>query len=164
MPSNVAPASVGAVKHPFRAAGSPALALAATMLLLAAALAGCSRPAGPPCFPVRGTVIHDGKPLAEVMVVLHPLTPPTDPFPLPLGYTDGQGKFQLQTLNPGDGAPAGEYAITLELRELRRSGEEMTRDGKNLLPSRYATPKTTPLRVTVVEGPNEVPAIAVTDR
>jgi hypothetical protein len=113
---------------------------------------------------VRGTVTQDGKPLAEVMVVLHPFTPPTDPFPLPLGYTDEQGKFELQTLRPGDGAPAGEYAITLELRELRRSGEEMTRDGKNLLPSRYATLKTTPLRATVVEGPNDLPPIAVTAR
>lgn len=127
-------------------------------------LLGCSKPAGPRCYPVRGTVTQDGKPVAEVMVVLHPLLPQTEPFPLPLGHTDEQGNFHLQTLRPGDGAPAGEYAITLELRALRRSGEEMTRDGKNLLPARYATPQSTPLHFRVIEGENKVPAIAITPR
>lgn len=164
MLSNVAPAPIGAVKHPPLSVCRSARALVASTLLLVAVLAGCTRPTGPPCFPVRGTVTQGGKPLAEVMVVLHPLTPPTEPFPLPLGYTDAQGRFALQTLGPVDGAPSGEYAITLELRELRRSGEEMIRDGRSLLPSRYATPQTSPLRVTVVEGPNEVPPIAVTPR
>lgn len=164
MPFDVAPALRAFAKHVSLSLRPPAPALLAAALLVAVVLAGCSKPAGPPCFPVRGTVTQDGKPLVDVMVVFHPLSPPAEPFPLPLGHTDVQGKFELQTLRAADGAPAGEYAVTLELRELRRSGEELTRDGKNLLPPRYATPRSTPLRYTVVEGENEVPPIAISAR
>lgn len=162
MPISALAARWGISKRPISGVGRWSHVAAA--LLATAFLAGCSRPLGPPCFPVRGRVTRDGKPLAEVMVVMHPLAPPDQPFPLPLGFTDSNGIFQMQTLQPGDGAPLGTYAITLELRALRRAGEESMRDGKNLLPPRYATPKDTPLRYTVVAGANEVPAIALPAR
>ena len=47
------------------------------------------------------------------------------------------------------------------LREPRQIGEEAVRDGLNLLPPKYASPKDTPLRHKVIPGKNEVPEIKV---
>lgn len=125
---------------------------------------GCSGSEGPRCYPVRGQVLYRGQPLAEAMVVFHPVEVVASATPKPIAYTDAQGHFQLTTWQTHDGAPLGEYAITVELREARLIGEEMTRDGRNLLPPPYADPKQTPLRYTVVEGDNAVPPLQLSAR
>lgn len=122
-------------------------------------VAGCSRDAGPKCFPVYGSVTYDGQPLAEAMIVFHPLDGETSHTPRPLAYTDSDGNFDLTTIAPGDGAPAGNYAITVEWRELKQDGDELVRDGRNLLPDRYRDPKTSGFRCVVAEGENEVPTL-----
>ena len=43
-----------------------------------------------------------------------------------------------------------------EQRQERLSGEELVRDGPNLLPARYAKSETTPFEFTVVSGENTV--------
>lgn len=98
------------------------------------------------------------------MVVFHPLTPSAEAPQKPLAYTDAQGQFALTTYRSNDGAPEGEYAITVELRALRQIGEEMVRDGPSLLPPKYARPETTPFRYRVVPGENGVPPLAVDAR
>jgi hypothetical protein len=108
---------------------------------------------------VQGKVVFQNQPLAEAMVVFHPLTAPAEKSPQPIGQTDAAGHFVLTTLKTGDGAPAGEYSITVELREPRQIGEEIVRDGPNLLPALYASPKETPLRHKVIPGQNDVPEI-----
>jgi hypothetical protein len=118
-------------------------------------LAGCAD-GGPPRYPVDGQVLYGGQALAEALVIFHPKrqTPPGQPKPT--GITDGEGRFQLTTLQSHDGAPEGDYAITIELRELQQMGEEATRSGRNLLPHRYAKSDTSPLSCTVKRGPNEI--------
>jgi hypothetical protein len=54
------------------------------------------------------------------MVVFHPLAAPAEKAPQPLGTTDAGGRFSLTMLKAGDGAPLGEYAVTIELREPRQ--------------------------------------------
>ena len=98
------------------------------------------------------------------MIVFHPLAPPERPFPKPFGCCDAQGRFQLMTFETGDGAPAGRYAITVELRALRRLGEEVVRDGANTLPARYGLPDTSKLEFEVVAGDNEVSPLAIDAR
>lgn len=129
-----------------------------------ATAAGCAHPDEPPCFPVRGQVIRDAKPLHEAMIVFHPLFEPPHSFPKPVAYTDERGQFELQTFRYGDGAPAGQYAITIELRQPRAVGEEVIRDGRNLLPARFSRPETSDLRYTVVDGSNEVPPLVIPAR
>lgn len=126
--------------------------------------AGCSNESGPACFPVRGRVLYDSKPLAEAMIVFHPLDGEIPDTPRPLAYTDKDGEFELTTMNPRDGAPAGDYAITVEWRDLRADGDEMVRDGPNLLPDRYGDPKRSGLQFTVVEGENEVAPLELQSR
>jgi hypothetical protein len=93
------------------------------------------------------------------MVVFHPLATSSEKSPQPISHTDASGHFVLTTLQSGDGAPVGEYAITVELREPRQIGEEIVRNGPNLLPAMYANPKETPLRHKVIPGQNDVPEI-----
>ena len=121
-------------------------------------IVGCGREVGPRCYPVKGQVFYQDQPVAEAMVVFHPTAPPAENFPRPIAHTDATGRFELTTLRAGDGAPAGEYTITVELREQRQVGEELVRDGPNLLPPLFAKPQSTPLRHKVDSGANDLPA------
>jgi hypothetical protein len=127
-------------------------------------MAGCSEESGPACFPVNGQVFYDNQPLAEAMIVFHPLDAESPDVPRPLAYTDNEGRFELTTLKPRDGAPAGDYAITVELRELKADGDEMVRDGPNLLPDRYRDPQTSGLQFSVVKGMNEMAPLELENR
>ena len=131
----------------------------ATLVGAAALLAGCGGEQRLVCVPVQGQMLYNEQPLAEAMVVFHPLGDQLKTAPKPQAQTDSEGKFQLTTLGLNDGAPWGEYAITVELRELIQVGEEATRNGRNLLPAQYAKPESTPLRYTVVRGNNEIPPL-----
>lgn len=126
---------------------------------------GCSASEdGPVCHPVHGVVTLDNKPLPEAAVVFHATEPPAQSASKPLAYTDSSGRFRLTTLRSGDGAPPGKYAITVELRAQRMVGEELVRDGRNLLPERYIRPETSGLQYEVVAGDNEVPPLALRSR
>lgn len=113
---------------------------------------------------MRGQVRQAGKPLAEAIVTLHPRDAPAEHSQKPIGYSDANGQFALSTYAASDGAPAGQYAITIELRAPRTVGEEVIRDGRNLLPARYANPSTSQLSATVTEGENELPPIDIASR
>lgn len=131
-------------------------------LSLLLSLPGCGGNSGPTRHPVQGKVLYENQPLAEAMVVFHPLFAPEDKLPQPIAHTDAEGRFVLTTLKSGDGAPEGEYAITVEFRDARQIGEEMVRDGRNLLPPRYGNPRDSQLHYKVVPGPNTVPEIKLT--
>lgn len=126
--------------------------------------AGCSGPSGPECYPVRGQVLRDGKPLAEAQICFHPLDSAPPGVPRPQATTDEQGRFALTTLRPDDGAPAGSYRITVERRAPRQIGEELVRGGANELPARYAQANTSPLEFAVQPGENEVPPLVIEGR
>lgn len=136
----------------------PRLFLAALLLTIV----GCSGATAPRCHAVRGRIVMNDQPVAEAQVVFHPLSELPQAAPKPLGFTNTDGWFELTTVNPGDGAQAGEYAITVELREARWVGEELVREGSHLLPVRYADPHVTELRYKVVAGKNEVPPLVLT--
>ena len=123
---------------------------------------GCAR-SGVSLHPVAGQVLLGNRPVAEAKVVFHPLEGQLPNGQRPQAYTDEQGRFSLMTVKPGDGAPEGEYAITVELRELVRVGEEVIRDARNLLPEIYSRPDTSKLRYRVVTGNNEPPAFVLTN-
>jgi hypothetical protein len=93
------------------------------------------------------------------MVYLHPLDS-VETAQRPMAVTDRDGRFELTTFQEGDGAPAGRYTITVELRELQDNGDdEMERAGRNLLPKKFQNPSTSGLEFTVGDGDNVVPQI-----
>lgn len=122
-------------------------------------MAGCSGETGPRCFPVSGTIQLDKQPLTDAMIVFHPLDSDAPDVQKPLAYSNKDGDFELTTNQPNDGAPPGEYAITVELRELKQDGDQMIRDGRNLLPERYRDAAKSGLKFTVEPESNEVPMI-----
>lgn len=123
-------------------------------------LLGCSSGVkSPVCYPVHGKVTSKGKPLADAVVVLHRIGGDVEGNQKPMAVAKADGIFELTTYSSGDGAPPGEYAITVELRALTTGGEEPIRNGPNTLPPKYAKPETSGLKFTVIEGENEIPPI-----
>jgi hypothetical protein len=125
-------------------------------------IAGCSStPKGPICYPVRGKVTSKGRPLPEAMIVLHRIGGDVEGNQKPLAYSGISGNFSFTTFKQNDGAPPGEYAITVELQGLQTGGEEPVRSGPNILPPKYAKPGTSGLKCTIVEGENQIPPIEI---
>ena len=69
---------------------------------------------------------------------------------------DGQGNFSLTTYSSQDGAPVGEYSVTVELRPVVTKDGELEL-GPNVLPPQYSSPTTTKVQAQVAEGTNTVP-------
>ena len=63
---------------------------------------------------------------------------------------EADGMLRLSTYSAFDGVPAGDYAITVELRKPFFTPEGAI--GPNLLPAKYANPKTSGLTFTVKPG------------
>lgn len=107
-----------------------------------------------PTFPAAGTFRLDGKPLAAATVTLHRLNPEAERyFAVADGLTNDQGEVKFSTYAKFDGVPAGKYAVTVVKTGKGYYDGEVPE--KTLLPARYETPTTTPLKVTVKEGANE---------
>lgn len=139
-----------------RAARPSSLAAAGALLLFVSLFAGCTKSeATVPVHPVSGQVLLNGKPAAHASVIFHPKAA-ADGVPVPRAQADAQGNFSLSTYGQGDGAPLGEYAVTVEMRPLvKKDGEFET--GPNIIPRQYATPQTTKITTRVAEGTNNVP-------
>jgi hypothetical protein len=107
-----------------------------------------------PTQPVQGKVFFEGTPAPGAMVVFHLIT---DPAKKPAHTADGivepDGAFTLSTYTAGDGAPAGEYVVTVALPKPRF--DEQGKPGPNQLPGAFAKTDTTPLKATVKSGTND---------
>lgn len=135
----------------------PRPAAASVALLGIALAAGCSKvePSRVAVHPVTGQVTFDGKAAAGAFVVFHSKTGDSD-FPAPRAQVDRQGSFALTTYRSQDGAPAGEYVVTVELRPIVAANGEFE-PGPNILPPRYCQPQTSQIVVRVVAGANVIP-------
>jgi hypothetical protein len=125
-------------------------------------LAGCGSrgPDRVPVFKTAGTVTFRNQPVDGAFLVLHPkLTTPAD-VPKPTALVKPDGSFEPTTFTTDDGAPAGEYVVTVEWYMLVNVAGEWTR-GPNLLPARYSSPKTSDVIVKVAAGQNSLPAIVL---
>jgi hypothetical protein len=137
-----------------RSAGACAVAAAA----LALASCGDGRVK---VHPVRGTVLDaSGKPAAGAMVTFHPVAPPGGGVEAVCGVCDDTGSYRLTTYDAGDGAPAGEYVVTVTWFQPKRTPFDPP--PTDLLCGKYADRQTSPFRFTVEPKPdNEMPVITV---
>ncbi len=127
--------------------------------LLALTSLSCGKSDRKPVFPVSGRVLLDGKPLAYAFVVFHPRAGRGSDDVRPRAHADATGRFVLSTYDSADGAPAGEYRITVE--KYRPPKESDKGPPVNLLPTRYAKPDTSNLAVRIQEGPNDLPPLQI---
>ncbi len=143
-------------------------------------------------YPATGVVTYQGKPVAKAMVSFHPVDPKTVAIPedregpqvaSPTTQTDDSGAFSLSTYYADDGAPAGDYKVTViwaapvlavatgvelsdddlasgefdppSASQGREDPREASSFGNDRLKGKYADPGTTPLKATITaEGPN----------
>jgi hypothetical protein len=130
------------------------------MLVVAAGLiAGCGTQDGVALFPVEGELKWNGQPLAGAQIVFHPRVAKAK-VPPARAQTDASGKFKLTTFVTHDGAPVGDYSVTVEYFPLEQQRDEFVA-GRNALPAKYASPATTDLRLHVAEGPNRIGALEI---
>ena len=116
-------------------------------------LAGCSR--GPELLPVAGVVALDGKPVADAGVLFQPV----DGGPIAGATTDGNGKFQLTSMNR-PGAMAGPYRVTITKKETTGVGKLgiIGPHGvqiKWIVPKKYSKPESSNLHASVSRDQHE---------
>lgn len=131
---------------------------AVAVAALAALLAGCGPPekVWPKRYPVSGRVTVDGKPAVRAVISFHPLAPHSDGLSYAAStFTGDDGEYKLTTVEAGDGAPPGEYKVTIVANYVVKNGEDVT--VPDLLHGKYKDAKTTPLQATVQEAENVIP-------
>lgn len=107
-----------------------------------------------PTHPTAVKLTLDGQPLVGATVTFHRLNAETERWSgVADGLTDDRGGVKLTTYGKFDGAPAGEYAVTVVKTGKGYYDGEIPEASK--LPAKYGTPAVTPLKVTVKEGANE---------
>lgn len=105
-------------------------------------------------FPVAGKVKLDGKPLEGATVALHAFNKTTEKYAHVCdGLSDATGRFTVTTYTKFDGAPAGEYAVTVVKTGKGLANEEVAE--KSQLSEKYATPTKTSLKIVIKEGAND---------
>lgn len=94
---------------------------------------------------VEGKVTFEGKPAGGAIVLYHPVGDDSAESIKPRAISGTDGKYVLSYVGDEDGAPAGEYRVTVKWT---RSGDH-PEQGTDLLPSRYHDSTSSGLRVTV---------------
>ena len=97
----------------------------ASAVFLCGLIAGCGKNEfRHKVYPAGGKITKDGKPLANAMITFHPVDPSIIKLPegqtgieiaKPTTTTDDNGDFALSTYFAKDGAPAGDYKVTVIL-------------------------------------------------
>ena len=105
--------------------------------------------------PVQGKVFVQKKPAVGAFVLFIPVNEPANPTdPRPRGEVKEDGSFTLSTFGDGDGAPAGDYIVTITWPgKVLPDGREEPEDK---LLGRYADPQRSKLRATVKAEKNEL--------
>jgi hypothetical protein len=131
------------------------------MALLAALFltqASCrAKPSRAPVFPVRGKVFYRGQPAAGALVFFLPLHDAL--ADKPHGKVDAAGAFEISTYRLNDGAPPGEYAVTIlwpgPNPHSNGEGDE-DNQGPDQLGGRYTSGTNSTWHVKVAEQPIEL--------
>ncbi len=103
-------------------------------------------------YPVTGKIFLEGtKPLTKGAVTFIPTGP--EPNRECSGFLAKDGTFQLSAYVPNDGAPAGEYVVTIIPEATKLEGGWVTPQERRI-PQKFRTVRTSPLKVEVKSGDN----------
>ena len=119
---------------------------------------GCGGDSHMQVYPVSGRVTVNGDPAGGAELVFFGVdeTLKSADAPMPKAYTDPEGNFQVGSYDLSDGAPAGEYRVTVVWRPSDSADPERRDMEPDALQGKYSDPETTPLRVTVERAPNQL--------
>lgn len=109
-----------------------------------------------PVYSVSGSVCYKGKPAVGAIVVFNQIGEREDKRRAikPFARTTNDGTFKLNYYTTGDGAPAGEYVVTLVWPSPPAADE--TEEGPDRLNGRYSNPTTSKWRITLSQKPLEL--------
>ncbi|MGE3637216.1 MAG: hypothetical protein AB7G28_01570 [Pirellulales bacterium] len=131
------------------------------LLIVVALVSGCSSEAPRlPVFPVKGKVTYKGQPADGAQVVLFPVNTEVAAEIAPSARVQKDGSFAITAYDSGDGAPEGDYVVTLSWRKVvkDKAGDYA---GPNVIPKQYGSAATSPVKVSVKGAPTEIPLIAI---
>ncbi len=112
----------------------------------------------PKCYPVKGKVLYNGKPMVSAVLTFQTLPYEDGKWEQrkPKAIVKVDGSFELSTYKLNDGAPAGEYAMTI------RWSADAEGLGPDLLKGRYRDAKSPARKFTFSEGENQLETIEIT--
>jgi len=125
------------------------------------ALVGCGKSSAPDrtaVFPVHGAIFVAGKPATGAVVSFHPLGNSNPRALRANGRVRDDGSFLLTTYVTGDGAPQGDYVVTVywaDPAKKPRNEDEESDLPPDLLKGRFAKREASLLRAKVGAKPNE---------
>lgn len=137
----------------------------AVVALVLLSAAGCRDDGKVSVYPVQGKVTLNGAPLegATVQFFTNDESLRVPGVPIPAGTTDAGGVFQLSAYGKADGAPAGDYRVTINQMQVTNDAEDPEQmTSVDRLKGRYSNPDSSGLTATVKEDDNELPAFDLT--
>lgn len=141
-----------------------------TVLLGVTASVGCGRPARLEVAPVKGRVVYKGQGVPKATVIFIPEGEAAEAVGKirPFGYADDQGNFQMKTYVSGDGAPPGDYRVSIVAfssggavrdKDAPVGAAAAAATGVRIPPAvskKFADVETAGIKVTVHEGENNL--------
>ncbi|HEX4612224.1 MAG TPA: hypothetical protein VH092_28780 [Urbifossiella sp.] len=121
--------------------------------------AGCGRGDPSRVHPVAGRIEVSDRPAGNVHVVFHPVDRDRTHGAFPVGVSRPDGTFTLTTHAAGDGAPEGEYVVTVFWPNEALPIDECNcpdRAKHDRLGGLYFDPGTSQLRAAIHPGTNEI--------
>lgn len=118
-----------------------------------------------PTYHTEGYVTVKGEPAVGAIVRLFPLVPQADTKTpvIPTGVVNEEGLFELTSYSTGDGAPEGEYAITIEWPDPTMSATQSAtpEDPPDRLLHRFSDPKRSKLKASISAEDNLLDEISL---
>ncbi len=111
-------------------------------------------------YPATGAIKFRGQPVPGAFVSLHRKDGADIDVPHPTATVGADGTFSLSTYAGQDGAPEGDYVLTVQwYKPIRREGEIV--GGPNALPPKYASANTSDIVVKIAAEPNNLAPIQI---
>jgi hypothetical protein len=107
--------------------------------------------------PAKGKITFQGQPIPGAMLTLHPKTELPE-VPKPRANVGNDGAFAVTTFAGGDGAPEGNYVLTVVWYKPIKKGADI-QAGPNVIPKKFTAPQTSNLTVKIASGQNDLPTI-----
>jgi len=127
-----------------------------------ACLSGCqAKKPWETAVPTSGTVTFNGKAISGAEVTLAPTGADVPNSVRPSATTKADGTFKLTTHVQEDGAPVGEYQVSVIWHPLVETGGGPSRGG-NKLPERFSRPDTSKITATVKPEGGALPPFNLT--
>jgi len=121
-------------------------------LLIAIVAVACDGPKRKPAFPTQGKLLIGNQPVANVTLFFQPVGT-TDAEPTrAYATTSLDGTFSLTTYEANDGAPEGDYVVTL-LYEPVDSPLSRAKGKPPKIDKKYTAIETSPLKVKIEKKP-----------